>query len=166
MSSRSRADEIDAWEEGTRLGGREVDNRRGREVIRGAGDLCPPVEHGEWKVVQAHWSLPQAEIEALGRSLTISIDELEKIIQREQPDLSGALDSDGTVTLVFTDIVDSTGGEVLVSKVVHDLVAGPGIDFHGSREVELKGLDGPHLIYAVRLMQRDEPPIEQVSPHA
>jgi len=58
------------------------------------------------------------------------------------------------------------GGEVLVSNVVHDLVAGPGIDFHESREVELKGLNGLHQIYAVRLMQMNEPAIEQMGPHA
>ena len=33
---------------------------------------------------------------------------------------------------------------MLVSSLVHDLVAGPGIDFLESREVELKGLDGAH----------------------
>jgi adenylate cyclase len=190
--------------------------------------------------------------------LTVTIDELEKIVQRERPDLSGTLDSEGTVTIVFTDIVDSTvllgrvgdrawvdllrrhntlieqataahggtvvetqgdgsmlafpsarrgvacsqaiqsavgrafadvsppiavrigvhtgealheddhffgatihyaarvasqalGGEVLVSNVVHDLVAGPGIVFHESREAELKGLNGRHQLYAVDL---------------
>jgi class 3 adenylate cyclase len=57
------------------------------------------------------------------------------------------------------------GGEVLVSNVVHDLVAGPGIAFHEGREVELKGLNGLHRIYAVSLMQMDEPAIEQVGPH-
>ena len=269
-----RADEIDAWEEGS-VGWAAVKETIGVEgkSFEARATYVLRLEHGEWKVVQAHWSLPQAKIEAFGRSLTVTIDELEKIIQREQPDLSGALDSDGTVTIVFTDIVDSTvllgrlgdpawldllrrhnaiieqtaaahggrvvdtqgdgsmlafpsarravacaeaiqsavrgafldvsppiavrigvhtgdalreedrffgttvhyaarvashalGGEVLVSKVVHDLVAGPGIDFHESREVELKGLNGLHLIYVVRLMQRDEPPIEQVSPHA
>jgi hypothetical protein len=40
------------------------------------------------------------------------------------------------------------------------LVAGPDIGFHESREVTLKGLDGLHWIYAVRLMQMDEPAIE------
>ena len=40
--------------------------------------------------------------------MTVSLEELEKTIQREQPDLSGTLAADGTVTIVFTDIVDST----------------------------------------------------------
>jgi class 3 adenylate cyclase len=41
------------------------------------------------------------------------------------------------------------GDEVLVSSVVHDLVAGPNIEFSESREVELKGLDGLHRLYAI-----------------
>ena len=45
------------------------------------------------------------------------------------------------------------GGEVLVSSLVRELVAGaaPGITFLDSRDVELKGLDGQHRIYAVDL---------------
>jgi len=269
-----RADEIDAWEEGS-VGWAAVRETIGVEgkSLEARATYVLRLEHGEWKVVQAHWSLPQAKIDAFGRPLTVTIDELETIVQRERPDLSGALDSDGTVTLVFTDIIDSTillgrlgdqawldllrrhnaiieqttaahggtvvdtqgdgsmlafpsvrravacaeaiqravrgafvdvsppiavrigvhtgdalhedghffgttvhyaarvashalGGEVLVSNVVHDLVAGPGIDFHESREVELKGLNGLHRIYAVRLPQMEEPLIEHAGPHA
>jgi adenylate cyclase len=43
------------------------------------------------------------------------------------------------------------GGEVLVSNVVHDLVSGPGIDFQESREVELKGLESLHRLFALDL---------------
>lgn len=43
------------------------------------------------------------------------------------------------------------GGEVLVSNVVRDLVAGHGIVFLESREVELKGLDGSHRLFSVNL---------------
>ena len=187
-----------------------------------------------------------------------TLEELERTIQREQPDLSGTLAGDGTVTIVFTDIVDSTvltsrlgdyawldllrrhnaviedvtaahggtvvetqgdgamlafssarravacarmiqreiadafadtsppirvrigvhtgealheadqffgtavhyaarvashalGGEVLVSNLVRELVAGPGIEFVESRDVELKGLEGSHRLFAVDL---------------
>ena len=41
------------------------------------------------------------------------------------------------------------GGEVLVSRVVHELVAGAGIEFLESRDVELKGLEGTHQLFAV-----------------
>ena len=38
-----------------------------------------------------------------------------------------------------------------MSNVVRDLVAGHGIEFHESREVELKGIDGVHRLFAVDL---------------
>ena len=41
------------------------------------------------------------------------------------------------------------GGEVLVSRVVHDLAQGGGIEFLESRDVELKGLEGTHRLFAV-----------------
>src|SRR5262249_30869841 len=43
------------------------------------------------------------------------------------------------------------GGEVLVSNLVRDLVAGAGIGFLESRDVELRGLDGSHRLFAVDL---------------
>jgi class 3 adenylate cyclase len=45
------------------------------------------------------------------------------------------------------------GGEVLVSNLVHELVATPGTDvrFRDSRDAELKGLDGTHRLFAVDL---------------
>jgi adenylate cyclase len=253
------ADEIDAWEEGS-VGWASVKETIdwAGKTIEGRASYVLHLEHGEWKVVRVHWSFPQPHVDVLGRSLTLTIDELEQAVQREKPDLSSALDSDGTVTIVFTDIVDSTvllsrlgdyawrdlrrrhnvvieeatakhggtvvqtegdgsmlafssarravacartiqqeissafsdasppiririgvhtgdawneadgfvgktvhygarvashalGGEVLVSSVVHDLVSGPGIDFQESREVELKGLEGLHRLFALDL---------------
>ena len=32
------------------------------------------LERGEWKIVQAHWSLPKPNVEALGHELTVSLD--------------------------------------------------------------------------------------------
>ena len=43
------------------------------------------------------------------------------------------------------------GGEVVVSNVVRELVAGRDIGFLEGREVELKGLDGLHQLFAVDL---------------
>ena len=251
--------EIEAWEEGT-VGWASV-----REAIAFDGEELDArstyilhLERGEWKVVHIHWSFPKANVEALGTALTVSLEELERTILRERPDLSSTLAADGTVTIVFTDIVDSTrmigrlgdqawlevlrrhdavieevttahggtvvetqgdgsmlafssarravtcaielqhelsrafddgslpirvrigahtgdalqeadrfygttvhyaarvasqarAGEVLVSNVVRDLVSGSGIDVAESREVELKGLDGTHRLFAVAL---------------
>ena len=40
------------------------------------------------------------------------------------------------------------GGEIVVSSLVHDLLAQTGeFDFEESRQVELKGIDGPQEIY-------------------
>jgi len=253
-------DEIEAWEEGT-VGWASVKfTLTWAERTFDARATCVlHLEHSEWKAVQAHWSLPMAN-EDLGLTLTRTLEELESTIRREQPDLSSTLAADGTVTIVFTDIVDSTvltarlgdhawlellrrhnaviedatsahggtvvetqgdgsmlafpsarravacaqaiqigidsafadasppirvrigvhtgdalheadhffgttvnyaarvasqalGGEVLVSNLVRELVAGggPGIDFLEGREVELKGLDGSHRLFAVNL---------------
>jgi adenylate cyclase len=249
-----KANEIDAWEEGT-VGWASVKETIdwAGETLEGRASYILHLEHGEWKLVHVHWSFPQRHVDVLGKALTVTIDELEQAVQRDKPDLSGALDSDGTVTIVFTDIVDSTvllsrlgdyawrdllrrhrivieeatarhggtvvqtegdgsmlafssarravacaqaiqrdvgafadrappmrigvhtgdalseadgffgktihyaarvagqaaGGEILVSSVVHDLVAGSGIDFRESQEVELKGLEGVHRLFGV-----------------
>jgi adenylate cyclase len=252
--------EVEAWEEGT------VGWASCKETIASSGATFDAratyvlrLERDEWKIVQIHWSLPKPNVEFLGRALTTSLDELERTLQVEQPDLSGVLAADGTVTIAFTDIVDSTaliarigdhaflpllrqhhaliqelsaahggtvvnrqgdgamlafssarravscaqsiqhrvasqltdgspplrvrigihagdalreaddffgttvhyaarvaghalGGEILVSSVVRDLVAGgTDVTFLEGREVELKGIDGLHRLFAVDL---------------
>ena len=255
------ADEIVAWEEGS-VGWASVKETIdwAGEIIEGRASYTLHLEHGEWRIVHVHWSFPQPHVDVLGRSMTLTIDELERAVQREKPDLSSALDADGTVTIVFTDIVDSTvlvarlgdhvwadlvlrhravieevtathggtvvetqgdgsmlafpsarravacaksiqrgiasafadrsppirvrigvhtgdalhegdhffgttvhyaarvaghalGGEVLVSNIVRELVAGHGVEFHKSRETELKGIDGLHRLFALDLTQ-------------
>jgi adenylate cyclase len=101
--------EVEAWEEGT------VGWASCKETIAPSGTTFDAratyvlrLERDEWKIVQIHWSLPKPNVEFLGRALTTSLDELERTLQLEQPDLSGVLAADGTVTIVFTDIVDST----------------------------------------------------------
>ena len=103
------AQEIEAWEEGT------VGWASCKETITSPDTSFDAratyvlhLERGEWKIVQIHWSLPKPNEEFLGRELTTSLDELERTLQLEQPDLSRALAADGTITIVFTDIVDST----------------------------------------------------------
>ena len=253
-------DEIEAWEEGS-VGWAATRITIG--LLSGSGDASQVratfvlhLERGDWKLVQVHWSLGRSNVDVLGVELTTSLEQVEKAIQRDRPDLSETAAGDGTVTLVFTDIVDSTvltarlgdrawmetlrlhhdvigqtvsahggrvveiegdgsmlafasarravscakeiqtaihgafadasppirvrvgvhtgdalqeadrffgttvnyaarvashalGGEVLVSSLVHDLVAGSGIEFLESRDVELKGLDGTHRLFAV-----------------
>jgi len=58
--------------------------------------------------------MPRGNVDLFGRELTVSLDALERAIERERPDLFATLAVDGTVTIVFTDIVDST---VLTSRL-------------------------------------------------
>lgn len=149
-----RADEIDAWEEGT-VGWAAV-----KETITVDGDFREAratyvlrIEHGEWRVVQAHWSLPQQKIETFGRALTTTVDELALIVQREQPNVSEMLDAEGTVTIVFTDIVDSTValrrlGDQAWLKILerHHAVIKEATSAHGGTVVETQG-DGSMLAF-------------------
>ena len=112
------------------------------------------LERGEWKVVHVHWSYPLANLETLGASVAVSLDEFAKTLELEQPDLSASIADDGTVTIVFTDIVDSTvtiarlGDRAWVevirrhNKVVEEVTAA-----HGGAVVETQG-DGSLLAFS------------------
>jgi len=111
------------------------------------------LERGDWKIVQYHLSLPQSN-EAVGLTLTTTLEELEQTLQREQPDLAASAAVDGTVTIIFTDIVDST---IMLSRlgdhawldiirrhnaVIEELTAA-----HGGTVVETQG-DGSMLAFS------------------
>lgn len=251
-------DEIEAWEEGSVGWGGARLTMRLEEATNMRGTWVLHLEQGEWKIVQFHLSKGVPNEEIFGHPLTVSLEQLEQKVREERPDLSESLAADGTVTIVFTDIVDSTvlttrlgdhawlelvrrhnqvirdvtaahggtvvetqgdgsllafasarravacaraiqeaidaafadaspplrvrvgihtgdvlheadhfygtavhyaarvaanalGGEVLVSSLVRDLVAGSGVEFRESREAELKGLDGSHRLFALAL---------------
>lgn len=102
-------DEIEAWEEGT------VGWAGTRLTLTADGGTFPTratfvvhLERGEWKLVQVHFSVGKPNVETMGRELPVRLEQLEQTIRRERPDLAGTLAADGTVTIVFTDIVDST----------------------------------------------------------
>jgi class 3 adenylate cyclase len=255
--------EIEAWEEGTvgwagmQMTVAPIEGDGASSDVRATYVLH--LERGDWKIVQVHWSLPgNANADVLGIELAVSLEQLERAVRQDRPDLSAAAAADGTVTLVFTDVVDSTvltarlgdrawmetvrrhhdviretaeahsgtvvetqgdgamlafgsarravvcareiqlaigrvfahtsppirvrigihtgdvlqeedrffgttvnyaarvashalGGEVLVSRLVHDLVEGAAIDFLESRDVELKGLEGTHRLFALAM---------------
>jgi adenylate cyclase len=149
------ATEIEAWEEGSVgwAGVKETVDWEGK-TFESRATYVLHLERGEWKVVQVHWSFPRAHLETLGRSLTVSLDELERTVQRERPDLSASRAVDGTVTIVFTDIVDSTPAlarlgdlgwlEVIQrhNRVISDVTAA-----HGGAVVETQG-DGSMLAFS------------------
>jgi len=147
--------EVEAWEEGT-VGWASV-----KETITSSGGTFDGratyvlhLERGEWKVVHVHWSLAKPNVEFLGRTLTTSLEELEVSVQREQPDLSATRAADGTVTIVFTDIVDST---VMLARLgdqewlevlrKHNAVVTAATTSHGGTVVETQG-DGSMLAFS------------------
>ena len=65
--------------------------------------------------MQVHWSLGgNVNVDVFGMELTVSLEQLEETIRHERPDMTSTAAADGTVTIVFTDIVDST---VLLSRL-------------------------------------------------
>jgi class 3 adenylate cyclase len=66
------------------------------------------IDRGHWRIVQWHVSLGQRNEEALGMKLTTSIDEVERSVRVERPDVRPASAPDGTVTIVFSDVESST----------------------------------------------------------
>ena len=147
--------EVEAWEEGT-VGWACV-----KETITSSSGTfdgrCTYVLHlerGEWKVVHVHWSVAKPNVEFLGRTLTTSLEELEVSVQREQPDLSATRAADGTVTIVFTDIVDSTvmlarlGDQAWLDVLRrHNAVITAATTAHGGTVVETQG-DGSMLAFS------------------
>jgi class 3 adenylate cyclase len=70
--------------------------------------LVVTIERGHWRIVQWHFSMPQANEETIGYSLTTSVEDIERIVRDDRPDISPASAPDGTVTIVFSDIESST----------------------------------------------------------
>jgi class 3 adenylate cyclase/ketosteroid isomerase-like protein len=148
------ATEVDAWEEGS-VGWAAVKEVVSLETgaIESRATYVLHLERGEWKVVQVHWPFPRPIVETLGRTLTVTIEQLEQTIQREQPDLSASRAVDGTVTIVFTDIVDSTPtlarlGDAGWLEVIrrHNAVIREAAAAHGGTVVETQG-DGSMLAF-------------------
>jgi class 3 adenylate cyclase len=147
--------EVEAWEEGT-VGWACV-----KETITsssgsfdGRSTYVLHLERGEWKVVHVHWSLAKPNVEFLGRDLTTSLEELERVVRREQPDVSSARAADGTVTIVFTDIVDSTvmlqrlGDQAWLDVIrTHNAIIEAATIAHGGTVVETQG-DGSMLAFS------------------
>lgn len=98
-----------AWKEGT-VGWAVVINRF---VVRGRGDHISRLtaifhqDGAHWRIVHWHVSIGRSNEELLGRSLTTSVDDILRLVEDYQTPAE-ATASDGTVAVVFTDMVDST----------------------------------------------------------
>jgi adenylate cyclase len=64
------------------------------------------LEAGVWRVIQWHNSIPVSNAEVFGVELTTTLDELVASVLDDAAELQPG--SEGTMSLVFTDIVDST----------------------------------------------------------
>lgn len=62
---------------------------------------------GQWRIVQAHLSFPAAG-QSVGESFPSSVMAVARAVQEEQIDLRNRAAPDGTVTLLFTDLENST----------------------------------------------------------
>jgi class 3 adenylate cyclase len=83
------------------------------------------LQAGSWKIVQSHFSAPVPNLEAVGVDLTGSLSELVESIGSDHELVSLTGQMSGTVTLLFTDIVDSTllsqgMGDITWSGVIRD----------------------------------------------
>jgi class 3 adenylate cyclase len=63
---------------------------------------------GLWRCVHLHMSFGVSNVEMLGMELTTSLESLAAFAESVRPDLSTSTSTDGTVTIVFTDIEAST----------------------------------------------------------
>ncbi len=102
-----RIGDVRAFAEGTVGWGSiqaEFDSPEGITPLRMTGVLH--LEHGEWKLVQVHSSVPSTN-ESHGFLLTTSVDKIAESVSASRPDLSGTSAPDGTVMIAFTDIEDS-----------------------------------------------------------
>jgi class 3 adenylate cyclase len=66
------------------------------------------LESGAWKIVQWHTSVPTPYVQTHGVELTTTLDDLLSSVAQDSVALGTLATSEGTLTLVFTDIVDST----------------------------------------------------------
>ncbi len=66
------------------------------------------LEAGAWKAMAWHNSVPVPNQQVFGVDLTMTLDNLVSALQADVTDVVAATGAEGTMTLVFTDIVDST----------------------------------------------------------
>ncbi len=111
------------------------------------------LEGGFWRVIQWHNSVPVPNQQVVGVDLTTTLDELVTSVLKETTDATLAHPSEGTMTLVFTDIVDSTSlaetaGDIAWAKMIaaHEATIRSITADHGGTMVKFLG-DGSMLAF-------------------
>jgi len=64
------------------------------------------LEHDEWRIIHQHYSISVPNPDTFG--IDVPIEKIADLVQAERPDLGSQAAADGTITVVFTDIVGST----------------------------------------------------------
>lgn len=128
-------------------GAMQVEVREGEMAlpIRFTGVL--EVVHGEWLLVLAHLSTPTlGQVTGASFPDVTSIQSLAEAVQAERPNLAARQGPDGTVTVLFTDIEDSTVlterlGDLRWMEVLreHNAIVRNQAARHGGFEVKSQG---------------------------
>ena len=112
------------------------------------------LERGAWKVVLWHSSVPSPNVQTFGVELTTTLDELLASVAKDNDALNVLARGEGTMTLVFTDIVGSTalaekmGDDRWVALMEsHESDILEAIAIHGGTLVKMLG-DGSMLSFA------------------
>ena len=100
------------------------------------------LDGGAWKVVQWHNSIPVPNQQVFGVELTTTLDRLVASVLDAGSDLAGTSGAEGTATLVFTDIVDST----VLAQSVGDVAWARLIDSHERTIEHIAGLHGGTVV--------------------
>jgi adenylate cyclase len=95
------------------------------------------LDGGAWRVVQWHNSIPVPNQQVFGVELTTTLGDLIASVLDTSADLTATSGSEGTATLVFTDIVDST----VLAQSVGDVAWARMI---GSHERTIRRVAGAH----------------------
>lgn len=112
------------------------------------------LNHGVWRFVHTHLSQGVANEETFGTTLTTTVEHLAAAVRVEQPDMTGTMADDGTVTIAFSDIERSTDLAVRLGDKKwfellrwHNHVVSKCVAEHGGRIVKSLG-DGYMFAFA------------------
>ena len=100
------------------------------------------LEAGVWKVIQWHNSTPVPNRQVFGVDLTTTLDNLVSSVLDSQTELTSKAGSEGTMTLVFTDVVDST----LLTESIGDAAWADVIGAHESTIQRVTATEGGTVV--------------------